>query len=731
MNDASQQSHVFTTALFGKPNAGKSTLFNALTGKHQIIGNWPGVTIEKKEGTFTYQDTVYKVIDLPGIIQLEPQSDDERITLKYLQEDNPDLIVAVLDASNMQRCLYLTLQLLELKKPTLIALNMIDIAKRNHLYIDFQALEKALGCSVVPLSGLEQPSAFRLKQAIAKALANPSIPDFHLTYPPVVEKCLSHFNRDRASALLHLATMNLDEKEQKEVLEETGHSSATLIAQTRYNFTSALVANVVTQKEKPKAVWSDKIDNIVLNRWLSVPIFFGVMYVLFTIVQIIGSNFVDFFDAIAGIIFVEYPAHLFSMIGINGWLKNFLVYGIGSGIQAICGFVPVIFLMFFCLGLLEQSGYLARSAFVMDRLLQMLGLPGKSFIPLILGFGCTTTAVMATRGLSRWTDKLLTAYMAPLMSCSARMPVYAVFCAAFFGAKSGLIIFSLYVLGIVLAILTGLLFGKTVFRSAQSAFLMELPRYHWPKLSMVLQQAVRRLHSFFWKAGRILVMVMAVIGTLNTLTPQFKVTQHESESILSHIGRGITPVFSSFGVEKDNWPASVALVIGLFAKESVVSSMGSLYLQDQQQKEEDGIDEFSWSGPWLSAFTDLRDGLIAVFTGASEEIDTPLAIALREKFTQGPWQVYAYLVFVLLYVPCVGAMAATIHEIGLSASILLAVYLLAGPWAIATLLYQLAVAHQTGFILVAAGTLLGIALALHFLAKWSERQDGINSWVKN
>ena len=730
MNAVSQQPHVFTTALFGKPNAGKSTLFNALTGKHQTIGNWPGVTIEKKEGTFTYQDTVYKVTDLPGIIQLEPQSDDERIALKYLIEDKPDLIVAVLDASNMQRCLYLTLQLLELKKPTLIALNMMDIAKRNHLQIDLATLEKTLGCPVVPLSGLEQPSAFRLKQAIARALENPPIPNFFLPYPPAVEKQLAHLDPDRAAALLRLTTMDLDEKDQKEVLEETGHSAATLIAQCRYDFINALVAKVVTQKEKPKADWSDKIDSIVLNRYLSVPIFFGIMYLLFTVVQTIGSNFVDFFDATAGIVFVEYPAHLFDMTGMPDWLKNFLVYGIGSGIQAICGFVPVVFLMFFCLGLLEQSGYLARSAFVMDRLLQMLGLPGKSFIPLILGFGCTTTAVMATRGLSRWTDKLLTAYMAPLMSCSARMPVYAVFCAAFFGAKSGLIIFSLYVLGIVLAILTGLLFGKTVFRSAQSAFLMELPRYHWPKPSMVLQQAVRRLHGFFWKAGRILVMVMAVIGTLNTLTPQFKVTQRESESILSHIGRGITPVFSSFGVEKDNWPASVALVIGLFAKESVVSSMGSLYLQDQQLDEEAGADEFSWSAPWLDAFTDLRDGLIAVFTGASEEIDTPLAVALREKFTQGPWQVYAYLVFVLLYVPCVGAMAATIHEIGLPASMLLMVYLLAGPWAIATLFYQLAVAHQPGFILAAAGTLLGIALALHLLAKWSEQQGGVNPWVK-
>ncbi len=718
------QAQIFTTALFGKPNAGKSTLFNALTGHHQTIGNWPGVTIEKKEGTFTYQDKLYKVTDLPGIIQLEPQSDDERITLEYLLQDNPNLIVCVLDASNMAHCLYLTLQLLELKKPTLIALNMMDIAKRNYLEIDFNKLEKILGCPVVALSGLEQPSAFRLKQAIAKALENPSIPSFSLSYPPAIEK---HLSAERAMALLRLSMMDLQEKEQKEILEETGHSAATLIAQCRYDFINTLVSDVVHQKQKPKADWSDKIDNIVLNRYLSVPIFFGMMYLLFTVVQTIGSNFVDFFDALAGIIFVEYPAHILQSIGTPAWLTNFLAYGIGSGIQAICGFVPIVFLMFFCLGILEQSGYLARSAFVMDRLLQMLGLPGKSFIPLILGFGCTTTAVMATRGLSRWTDKLLTAYMAPLMSCSARMPVYAVFCAAFFGAHSGLAIFSLYVLGIILAIATGLLFGKTVFRSAQSVFLMELPRYHWPRLSMVLHLALRRLHDFFWKAGRILVMVMAVIGTLNTLTPRLQVAESASESILSHIGRSITPVFSSFGVEKENWPASVALVIGLFAKESVVSSLGSLYLQDQNIDEEE---EFSWREPWINALGDLREGLAGVFSTEKEEIDTPLATALRNKFTQGPWQVYAYLIFVLLYVPCVGAMAATIHEIGLAASMLLMVYLLAGPWAIATLFYQLAIGHQFGFIIAALAILVSIALALHFLAKWSERQGGVNPWVK-
>lgn len=723
----SKISKVFRVALIGNPNAGKSTLFNAVTGKHQTIGNWPGVTIEKKEGIFSYQNVDYQIVDLPGIYQLETQSDDERIALRYLEEENPDLVVAILDASHLARHMYLVLQLLELKKPLLVGLNMMDLAKASGLEIDIQGLSKEINCPVVPLSGLEQPSAFRLKQSIANALNNPSVSEFVLDYPSPIEEQIILNGLPRAAALLSLSTMPKDDPAQQSIMSNLNYAAATVIAQTRYDYTNSLVQKHVVQKEKPKPDWSDKIDSIVLNRFLSVPIFFGVMYLLFTIVQTVGSNFVDFFDATAGIIFVEYPAHLLDMAGAPGWLRNFLAYGIGSGIQAISGFVPVVFLMFFCLGVLEQSGYLARSAFVMDRLLQMLGLPGKSFIPLILGFGCTTTAIMSTRGLSRWNDKLLTAYMAPLMSCSARMPVYAVFCAAFFGASSGLVIFSLYVLGIVLAILTGLLFGKTVFRSHNSSFILELPRYHWPKFSVVWRQSTHRLRSFFWKAGRVLVLVMAIIGTLNTLTPSFQVTEKESDSILSHIGRGITPVFSSFGVEKENWPASVALVIGLFAKESVVSSMGSLYLQDNS----DNDDEiFSWSAPWLAAFSNLKDGLISTFTGATEEIDTPLAIAIREYFTQGKWQVYAYLIFVLLYVPCIGAMAASVHEIGVPASILLAGYLLLGPWSLATLFYQIMLGHQIGYIITAVLILLGIGTALSLMARYSEKHDGANPWIK-
>ncbi|MGL4525179.1 MAG: ferrous iron transport protein B [Spirochaetia bacterium] len=725
-------------AFIGNPNAGKSTLFNAITGSSQQIGNWPGVTIEKKSGQAIYKEAAYEIVDLPGIYQLHAQSDDEKVALDYLQNDAPDLIVNIVDASNLDRHLYLTLQLLEIGKPLLLALNMMDIATREGVQIDIDALRKCLGCPIVALSGLEEPSALRLKQEIAKNIAQPPSVSLLLDYPPCIKNALHTIPiKNIGQALLELIHLPQSTQMQQNILAASGHSAATLIAQIRYDFIRDTLMLACSQKPKTGKNWTERIDAIVLNRWLCVPIFFATMYVLFSIVQSWGGIFVDFFDAATGILFVEYPHQILTSMNAPGWIKNLIAYGIGGGIQAISAFIPVVFLMFFCLGLLEQSGYLARSAFVMDRLLQMLGLPGKSFIPLLLGFGCTTTAVMATRGLNKWNEKLVTAFMAPLMSCSARVPVYAIFAAAFFGSRSGWVIFSLYVMGIALAILTGLLFGKTVFRAVPGCFLLELPKYHRPKLSVVFRHASRRLRAFFWKSGRILVIVMAVVGTLNTITPRFEEAENESESILSHIGRGITPIFTSFGVAPENWPASVALVIGFFAKESVVSSLGSLYLQDAhlgETTEQAPVEEpeaSSWWTPWPVVFMDLKEGLVSAFMGSSEEeIDTPLAMSLRKRFSLGPWQAYAYLVFVLLYVPCIGAVAATIQEIGLKATILLVIYLLLGPWSIATLVYQLSIGWQFRYIALAIGMLAALAISLWALGRYAQKYDAAKFWIK-
>jgi small GTP-binding protein len=379
-------------AIAGNPNSGKTTMFNALTGSHQRVGNWPGVTVEKKSGSMAIGGAQAEVVDLPGIYSLSSHSEDERVARDYLLSREANLVVNIVDASNLERNLFLTLNLLEMRVPVILVLNMMDLAAKRGMKVDPDALSAALGVPVVPISAIKRGDIGRLK--------------------------------DRLPALL----------------------------------------------ESGKA-----LDTVVLNRYLGIPVFLGVMYLLFWFVINVGGAFIDFFDSAFGAVFVDGFSLLLDGIGSPAWLVALLAGGIGAGIQTVATFVPIMFMMFFMLALLEDSGYMSRAAFVMDRALRAIGLPGKAFIPMIVGFGCSVPAIMATRTLENKRDRYLTVFMVPFMSCGARLPVYALFGAAFFPRNGGLIVLSLYLTGIVLAVATAFMQKSTLFRGEPSPFVMELP----------------------------------------------------------------------------------------------------------------------------------------------------------------------------------------------------------------------------------------------------------------
>jgi ferrous iron transport protein B len=490
-----------TIAIAGNPNCGKTTLFNALTGGRQTIGNWPGVTVEKKEGSFIHDDVKVNIVDLPGIYSLSALSEDERVAMDYIRSVEADIILKIADSINLERNLYLTTQIMEMKIPMLLLLNRADLAEKEKISIDTLHLSESLGIPVISCSAIRKNDIPAVKEAILALASSPAVPSAMVEYPDEIEEFLEKWTvklQDIASRTgansrwLAIRLMEgdiwttgqvleagaLEERELRAAMnkiESLLHESPDiLIADHRYGFISGLAREIVTRKADRKRI-SSIIDRFVLNRILGIPIFLAIMYLLFWVTISVGGAFIDFFDIAFGALFVDGFGQLLGLMGSPEWLTAILAGGIGAGIQTVATYVPIIFAMFFILSLLEDSGYMARAAFVMDRFMRVIGLPGKSFVPMLVGFGCTVPAIMATRTLESKRDRMLTIFMAPFMSCGARLPVYALFAAAFFPESSGLMVFAIYMTGIGLAILTGLLMKKTLLRGEASHFIMELP----------------------------------------------------------------------------------------------------------------------------------------------------------------------------------------------------------------------------------------------------------------
>ncbi len=730
----------FIIGVAGNPNCGKTTMFNALTGAKQRVGNWPGVTVDRKVGNYRHGGKEVEVVDLPGIYSLAATSVDEEVARDYILSGEPDLIVNIVDVSNLERNLYLTSQLLEMKIPMVVALNMMDIAKSRNIEIDVPGLSEKLGCPVIPVVASKNEGIETLKSAINKASKEKSISATQIVYPleiqeavkeliPVVEEAIQGKKADAnwvavkllegdrlASRMVGNYTDEIAEHHRKDIENKLGEEPDIVVADTRYGFINDLTKDIVKKPSQVKKTTSDKIDRVVLNRVLGIPIFLVAMYLMFMFTINLGGAFIDFFDIFAGTIFVDGFGELLGSVGTPEWLVTILAGGVGGAIQTMATFIPPIGCMFLCLAFLEDSGYMARAAFVMDRFMRFIGLPGKSFIPMLVGFGCNVPAIMATRTLENQRDRTLTIMMNPFMSCGARLPVYALFAAAFFPVGGQNLVFGLYLIGIGFAVLTGLILKNTLLRGNITPFVMELPPYHMPTLKGILLRTWDRLKAFMFRAGRILVPVIVVLSFMNSMGTDGTFGNEDSEkSVLANIGKSITPVFTTMGVANDNWPATVGIFTGLFAKEAVVGTLDSLYSQIDAsaaggEEEEEAFDFWGgivesfatipanladMAGTFLDPLVGVSVGDIGSIEAASEEQEVSVGtFGSMATLFAGKIGAFAYLLFVLLYFPCAAAIAAVYRETNLKWTAFAGAWTTGLAYMASTIFYQLATFGQ-------------------------------------
>ncbi|TEB07828.1 Ferrous iron transport protein B [Pelotomaculum schinkii] len=661
-------------ALAGNPNSGKTTIFNSLTGAHQHVGNWPGVTVEKKEGQLVSEGKVIRVVDLPGTYSLGAYSEDEAVARDYILFEKPDVVINIIDATNLERNLYLTTQLLEMGSNLVIALNMSDELKAKQIDINAARFSELLGVPAIRTVGTRGQGTKELVAQALQAAGNKNPRVVQINYGKEVETELAALEQDILSnrqlvenfapRWLAVKVLEGDQGVLKSLAKYPGlerllarraeavkrlegllgEDIESLLADKRYGFIGGLAKEVMTRRQttEERLSRSDKIDRIVTNRYLGIPIFLFAMWAIFQFTFTVGDPFIGwietFFEWFGGV-----TGAWLESAGMPGLLMSLIVDGIIGGVGSVLVFIPNIFLLFFAISLLEDSGYMARAAFIMDRLMHALGLHGKSFIPLLIGFGCNVPAVMATRTLENKRDRLITILITPLMSCTARLPVYILFAGAFFTANQGLVIFSLYLLGLALAILMGMLFKRFLFKGETSHFVMELPPYRVPTLKSTFIHMWEKGSSFIRKAGTIIFAVVVLVWALSNLP--VGVEYASQDSILGWIGSFVAPIFKPAGF--GTWEAAVALVFGILAKEVVVGTLGVIY-------------------------------------GAEE---AGLTAAIAQAWT--PLSAYAFMVMTLLYIPCAAVIGTIKRETNSWTWTAFAVaYTLVLGWLMAVLVYQ-------------------------------------------
>ncbi len=701
----------YTIALAGNPNCGKTTLFNAFTGSTQRVGNWPGVTVERKEGNYQHAGKDITVVDLPGIYSFSAYSLDEKVSRQYILQDKPGVVVNIIDATNLERNLYLTTQLLEMKIPVVVALNMMDVARKKNIKIEIEHLAEHLGCPVVPLIAHKKDGLECLKAAIDEVLMSQQVSTTQVQYDSVIETVIrelqpqltplaaQHAVSDRWLAIKFLENEDIFiELEDSKILDfiathrekiekHIGDDIDISLADGRYGFIHGLARDVVVRSAELRKSFSDGLDKFVLNRLLGIPIFLAVMYFVFMLTIDFGGIFIDFFDIFAGTILVDAWGNLLFSIGLPAWAVTFLADGLGGGIQTVATFIPPIFFMFFSLSILEDSGYMSRAAFVMDRFMKLIGLPGKAFIPMLVGFGCNVPAIMATRTLDNHQDRLLTILINPFMSCGARLPIYVLFASVFFPLHGGRLIFGLYLTGIFLAIIMGLVFKKTIFKGSISSFVMELPPYHIPTFNGIMLHTWQKLKGFILRAGKAIVLVIIVLSILNSMGTDFSFgNENTDKSVLSSIGKFLTPVFKPMGIDEDNWPATVGLFTGIFAKEAVVGTLDALYHQEQVKDTQ----EFNFWQQISLSFASVSHNFHNRYFNDNKVDDNEEIVdmlILKDKFSS-IYAAIAYLLFILIYAPCVAVIGIIIKETGWRWGIFAVSYLSFLAWTIATMFYQ-------------------------------------------
>ena len=660
-------------ALAGNQNCGKTTLFNALTGSNQHVGNFPGVTVDQKMGAIRgAKDS--SVVDLPGIYSIRPYTQEEIVTRDFILNSKPDGIINIVDATNIERNLYLTLQLLELRIPMVVALNMMDEVRANGGTIDIKQMSERLGVPVVPISAVRGEGVSELVNQIVSVSKNgicPSVMDF--CPDGAVHRCIhavAHIIEDHARRLsisprfcatkliegdeTLAARLELDQNEREllehsvvEMEQETGFDRNEALADMRYTFIEDVVAHsVVKCRESREHSRSVKIDQVLTGKYTALPVFLGVMFLVFYLTfHVIGSALSDWLslgiDALTKVVDKGLTAY-----GINPVVHSLVVDGIFAGVGSVLSFLPIIVTLFFFLSILEDTGYMARVAFVMDKLLRKIGLSGRSFVPMLIGFGCSVPAIMATRTLASDRDRKMTILLTPYMSCSAKIPIYAVFASAFFAQYSALVMIGLYVAGIVLGILVALVLKRTMFRGNPVPFVMELPNYRLPSPKSVLLLLWEKARDFLERAFTVIFVATIIIWFLQTFDTRLNVVSDSANSLLAIIGRWIAPIFRPLGF--GDWRVVTSLISGFSAKEAVVST--------------------------LSVLTNTG---VAELGGVLSGLFQPLAAV-------------SFLLFTLLYTPCVAAVATIRRELGSRLATLGVVVMQCGvAWLVGFVVYQI------------------------------------------
>jgi ferrous iron transport protein B len=708
-----------------------------------------------------------RVIDLPGIYSLDADSLDERVTRAYLLSREADLIVNVLDAANLERNLYLTVQLLEMGVPIVVALNMMDVARKRGIEIDTERLARQLGCPVVPVVAVTKEGITELSARSLAVAQGRESGGFALAQEECVEQAVADLAKGftAADGNAHWLALKLLEGDpvaeaaagadlrgaaaqwRHAITERSGEDADIHIADTRFGHAHALARSVSRQQGRAGRTLSDAIDRVVLSRVWGIPLFLAVMYLMFVFTINIGGAFIDFFDGVARALFVDGLGGLLARLGAPDLLRLVIADGIGGGLTVVATFIPIITSLYLFLSALEDSGYMARAAFVMDRFMRSIGLPGKAFVPLIVGFGCNVPAVMATRTLENDRERKLTILMNPFMSCGARLPVYVLFAAAFFPHSGQNIVFALYLTGIAVALLTGLVMKRTLLAGTSTGFMMELPPYHMPTLRGVMLRTWDRVNLFLREAGRVIVVMVLALNLLGTVGTDGSLDAGDSDaSMLAAASRVATPLFAPMGIDDDNWPAVLGIASGVLAKEVIVGTLDTVYGRlAADQAPEPGAERpeevFRLGAALLAAaatvpanlaeaLTELTDplGLRVGDLADREALSGPQAFAggtfgAMEARFDGRAGAFAYLLFVLLYFPCVATIAAIVRETGAAWAVFVAAWTTGIAYIVATFFYQAATFERHPWGSAVWMTLLVLVLATVFagLRLWARR----------